>query len=360
MIIVSVAGDVETPDWPGETPAPAEPAPEAPAQADIAYASAPGRDDRTPLEFIDLVFQRGDPTLPGKLSGIGPVFWPAGGRGSGALIARDVVLTTVHLFVKGGTWHGGNGLLPVPPDPIQGSIFLAACGRSYAFTDLPCYATHTLMMRKELRSDGLQAQHVFGVFCTFAGVISAGSHPNGTTGLIETKGCDGVPGGSGGPLLLSRDAGATYEIVGVANSYRPNTEFNNYTRIEGVFAAHLARFLPGFASNRNGVKADVHSDANRENLGNVRPAIAHRKIGARPMTRALASRLAKLEALRKRPTRVRNHVVTVDPEGRVIGAMTKRRPVMIVVDHGTDEQWEAKLLKQQARLIAQHDEKPMQ
>lgn len=78
------------------------------------------------------------------------------------------------------------------------------------------------------------------------------------------------------------------------------------------------------------------------------------------MAGAFKSRLAKLEALRKRPTRVRNHVVTVDPEGRVVGAMTKRRPVMIVVDHGTDEEWEAALLKQQARLIAQHDEKPMQ
>jgi hypothetical protein len=78
------------------------------------------------------------------------------------------------------------------------------------------------------------------------------------------------------------------------------------------------------------------------------------------MTRALASRLAKLEALRKRPTRVRNHVVTLDPEGRVIGPLTKRRPVMIVVDHGTNDEWEAALSAQQSKLIGDAAEQPTQ
>lgn len=71
------------------------------------------------------------------------------------------------------------------------------------------------------------------------------------------------------------------------------------------------------------------------------------------MSGAFKSRLAKLEALRKRPTRVRNHVVTVDPEGRVIGPLTKRRPVMIVVDHGTGDEWEAALSAQQSKLIGE-------
>lgn len=69
------------------------------------------------------------------------------------------------------------------------------------------------------------------------------------------------------------------------------------------------------------------------------------------MSGAFKSRLAKLEALRKRPSRVRSHVVTVDAEGRVIGVLTKHRPVMIVVDHGTDAEWEAALMDQQSNLI---------
>lgn len=29
----------------------------------------------------------------------------------------------------------------------------------------------------------------------------------------------------------------------MANSYRPNSEYNNYTRIEGAFAKHLSTFV---------------------------------------------------------------------------------------------------------------------
>jgi hypothetical protein len=52
-----------------------------------------------------------------------------------------------------------------------------------------------------------------------------------------------VPGGSGGPLIVSRDGGASFSIVGVTNSYRKGTEYNNYTRIEGAFAKHLSTSL---------------------------------------------------------------------------------------------------------------------
>lgn len=69
------------------------------------------------------------------------------------------------------------------------------------------------------------------------------------------------------------------------------------------------------------------------------------------MGAAFKSRLIKLEALRKRPVRVRNHVVTVDAEGRVIGQMTDCRPMMLVKDHGTDAEWEAKLRRQQSALV---------
>ncbi|MEM6680435.1 MAG: hypothetical protein AAF675_21420 [Pseudomonadota bacterium] len=307
MIVGTMATHVAAPALLGEEPQPAEPE-VPPAKPGVAYAPAPGRDDRTPVEFMDQVFALDDPAIADKLTGVGPVFWTTG-RGSGALIAPDVVLTTAHLFVKDGTWKGGSTLLPIPPDPSQGSIYLAACGRSYPFSlidvgdeaprrqlgidyaiarlkepacdaaailkpavlsadeiaaltgvssaivkigayksdDLDRWAKHPLMTGKEVRTDGLHRFHVFGVACTLVGVRDTGPHHRGSTSLFESEGCDGVPGGSGGPLLFSRDGGKSYEIIGVANSYRPNTEYNNFTRIEGAVAAHLAQFLPAGA-----------------------------------------------------------------------------------------------------------------
>lgn len=272
---------------------------------EVPYAPAPGRDDRTPLAYLSHVFALDDPALPAKLNGIGPVFWPHGGRGSGALISPTLVLTTAHLFVKNGVWHGANGAVPVPPAASEGFIYLAACGERYKFSKIevgseaprsrlgldyaiamldrpacpeasilpvtptpddladaerdaaiivnmgvygfastPRYAGHPLFTSRKPRSDALHQQAVFGVRCAVTGYDDTGDVAQGSTGLIITEGCDGVPGGSGGPLLLSTDGGATYSIIGVANSYRPNTEYNNYTRIEGAFAAHLGRHLP--------------------------------------------------------------------------------------------------------------------
>ena len=111
-----------------------QPEPEAPVTAfDIPYAPAPGRDDLTPVSYMSHVFGLDDPTLPGKLSGIGPVFWDHAGRGTGTLIAPNVVLTTAHLFVDDGKWEGPGGATDNPPDPSAGRIFLAVCNRSYTF-----------------------------------------------------------------------------------------------------------------------------------------------------------------------------------------------------------------------------------
>ncbi len=64
-------------------------------------------------------------------------------------------------------------------------------------------------------------------------------------GLILTDGCWGRPGSSGAPLIVSRDGGETYRIIGVANSYsKTDSEFNNFTRVTGRFASHLMRFAP--------------------------------------------------------------------------------------------------------------------
>mmetsp|Transcript_543 Transcript_543/g.1557 ORF Transcript_543/g.1557 Transcript_543/m.1557 type:complete len:81 (+) Transcript_543:1689-1931(+) len=61
---------------------------------------APSWDDRLPLEYGSPSFGLNDPALTAKLAGIGPTFWKGAGQGTGALISRDVVLTTGHLFAK--------------------------------------------------------------------------------------------------------------------------------------------------------------------------------------------------------------------------------------------------------------------
>lgn len=269
------------------------------------YAPSPGRDDRTPIEYASQVFGLNDPELADGVSGVGPVLWKGQGQGTGALIARDVVLTTAHLFVKNGNWTGANGAVPVPPPASNGFIYLAACGRSYAFSsievgseaprsrlgldyaiaklaqpactkaevlpvietpddlsglqgddarilnigsywtaDLPRVAEHPLFTGRKTRSDGMHKLHVFAVKCRITGFQSTGDVAGGSTGLVITNGCDGVPGGSGGPLIAAQGEAGDYRIIGVANSYRPSDpEYNNYTRIEGAFADHLRRHV---------------------------------------------------------------------------------------------------------------------
>lgn len=308
MIMSAAEKDVTLPNWVVEyltgekeeqQPAPV-PGPK--SSNPVPYAPAPSRDDRTPLAYMGHVFALDDPELPGKLSGIGPVYWDHSGRGTGALIAPDLVLTTGHLFAKDGKWHGPFGRTDKAPAPSDGRIYLEACGQayalkaihlgskaprarlgldyaiaelatpacdaaailpvaqtpndlvgatdqvflnlgSYAFTDIARYADHPIFADKAASRRVHDRQAVFGVHCTPTGRVGTGRVSDGSTGVIITEGCDGVPGGSGGPVVLSRDGGATYSIVGVANSYRANTEYNNYTRIEGAFAAHLARFV---------------------------------------------------------------------------------------------------------------------
>lgn len=309
MIVSAAEKDVTLPPWliefftqePEDKPEPA-PVPKSKSAHAVPYAPVPGRDDRTPLAYVGHVFELDDPDLPAKLSGVGPVYWAHGGRGSGALIAPDVVLTTGHLFAAKGKWEGPHGLSHKPPSPSDGYIYLEACAQSYplkaihmgsmapraglgldyaivelaapacpeaavlpvaltpedlvgaedqiflnmgsyAFSDITRFATHPIFSGKAARTTSYERQAVFGVRCTPTGRDDTGSVADGSTAVIVTEGCGGVPGGSGGPVVLSRDGGATYSIVGVANSYRAKTEYNNYTSIEGAFAKHLSGFV---------------------------------------------------------------------------------------------------------------------
>lgn len=270
----------------------------------VSYAPVPGRDDRTPSAFMSMVFGLADPNLEDRLSGIGPVFWDHAGRGTGAMISPTVVLSTAHLFVERGKWGGPHGFTEKPPAPSDGRIFLPVRGRSYDFakielgsmspranlgldyaiavlsepvceaaTILPVspgpddiaaddddqvfmdlgfygygevarYANHPIFTDREARSDGMHKLAMFGVVCDPIRNQATKPVVGGSTGLIITSGCDGRPGSSGGPALLSRDGGQSYAIVGVSNSYRKtDPEYNNFTRVEGAFAAHLERHV---------------------------------------------------------------------------------------------------------------------
>lgn len=287
---------------------PPQPAPRPPQAPEIApdfpYAPIPGRDDRTPPVFMSMVFGLGDPNLEDKLSGIGPVFWDHAGRGTGAMISPTVLLSTAHLFVERGKWDGPHGFTEKPPAPSDGRIYLPVCGRSYQFAKIELgsmspranlgedyaiavleepvcdeaailpvglgpddiatggagqifldlgfygyrevarYADHPIFTEREVRADRMHELAMFGVVCEPVQNQATKPVPEGTTGLIISDGCDGLPGSSGGPALLSRDDGETYTIVGVSNSYRKSDpEYNNYTRIEGAMAAHLARHV---------------------------------------------------------------------------------------------------------------------
>lgn len=136
-------------------------------------------------------------------------------------------------------------VLPVAatPDDLDGAKdqILLSIG-AYRFADIPRYAGHPLYASRPT-SDRNARYDVFGVKCVSTGRDDTGDVPEGSTAVINTEGCDGIPGGSGGPLLVSRDGGESYTIIGVTNSYRPKTEYNNYTRIEGAFAKHLSQYV---------------------------------------------------------------------------------------------------------------------
>lgn len=67
--------------------------------------------------------------------------------------------------------------------------------------------------------------------------------------------------------------------------------------------------------------------------------------------KALTARIRRLEADRRPAPRVRSSVVTIDARtGAIIGPKPKGK-VMVVYHHGNDDEWEAQLQAQQARLI---------
>ncbi len=118
--------DVEAPN--ADEPLPPEPS--------VPLGQNPGWDDRTPLEYMSHYFDIDDPYLTEKLSGFGTVDWVGRYSGTGALIAPDVVLSTGHAFAKSGQWLTISGHHTPAHNPSAGSIFLAACGRSYEFVHI--------------------------------------------------------------------------------------------------------------------------------------------------------------------------------------------------------------------------------
>ncbi|MEL6646281.1 MAG: hypothetical protein AAFQ05_01030 [Pseudomonadota bacterium] len=277
---------------------PPEPAPR--VRHAIPFAPSPLRDDRTPLAYLDWVFGLDDPDAATDLNGVGRMFWFERNEATGALIAPNVVLTTAHVFAEDGLWKADGELSPERPEARNGRIYLEACGRSYRFAhirlgdiaprvptlgldfalavleapacpeasilpvaipphdlvdhadqillalgsypiaDITAYADHPIFAGRAGRDMSFSA---FGVRCAATGIRPTGEVAEGATSLIATEGCDGVPGGSGGPLVLSRDGGKTYNIVGISNSYSPDTEFNSWTRVHGAVAAQLRAFV---------------------------------------------------------------------------------------------------------------------
>ena len=121
----------------------------------------------------------------------------------------------------------------------QDQIFLST--GIYAYGDLPRYADHPYYASRD--QGPYDHLDLFLVRCRTVGREDTGAVDAGSTAVTAMRGCDGRPGSSGSAGLLSRDGGKTYAVVGVRNSGRPGTEYNNDTRIEGAFAAHLSAFV---------------------------------------------------------------------------------------------------------------------
>lgn len=299
MIATAISQDLDWHLWGGDSSEQSQPLPHLTQPQGIPFAPSPDRDDRTPIPYLSLVFGLGDPTLATKLSGVGITFWEHSGRGSGTLIAPDIVLTTGHLFAENGLWKGPDGLTAERPPASDGRFYLETCGRSYTFrhirlgdviprqplgldyavavledpvceeamimpvvitpldlarhddqillaigayeiADVTQYAGHPVF---KWRSGSEAHLGIFGVRCQATGMRDTGEVAEGATAVIETEGCDAKPGGSGGALVLSRDGGQTYNLVGVTNSYQPDSEYNNFTQIDGAVARQLQSFV---------------------------------------------------------------------------------------------------------------------
>lgn len=69
------------------------------------------------------------------------------------------------------------------------------------------------------------------------------------------------------------------------------------------------------------------------------------------MTHSLKHRIAKLEARNQPPQRMQCNVVRFTPEGDLVGDMPTSKRLLIVTDFGTDDEWQAAAIAQQAKLI---------
>lgn len=70
--------------------------------------------------------------------------------------------------------------------------------------------------------------------------------------------------------------------------------------------------------------------------------------------KALSARIKKLETRRKSPERVLSNVVCIDVEtDRVLSPLPTSDKIMLYYSYGSDADWEAAALQQQATLIEQ-------
>lgn len=254
-----------------------------------------GTDNRVPVEALSDVWGLDDPELPAKLSGIGKLEWryeDSVSTCTASLIHQRMVITAAHCVTEDGLsaepqklWfysvacdskyraqdlyvktHQPIGQTDIDyaylllesstcPDavPFQAVTLtdetaLEIRERSYPLLSLSVFPFAATERHGEFplaQSDALaryKSYTAFGVFCrldpsqpTVSDIEDAFTH--------KTEGCSNFPGNSGGPLLVSLDFGATYQIF--ATNYGSirgsDGRLGVYPRIRGEYARDLER-----------------------------------------------------------------------------------------------------------------------
>jgi len=264
------------------------------------------KDDRVPLLALSEEYGLQDANLPAKLSSVGAIFTPlkdrpsAFSRGTGALLGRrDFVVTAAHLFTGMGWQASELGQAGI-------TIYIPVCDRSYPITDVyikttdptrnikldyaflklgvpaceeakpfqaatltdeavtemaarhyPLLSLSTFRPEDTARAEEFpnalevaraQAKPylIYGVFCRFTDVANNIAGPSDAL-FYRAEGCDTYPGNSGGPLLVSLDAGRSYKLIGTL--YGCRGAYSCYPRIKGVYASDLETHFAKWAAD---------------------------------------------------------------------------------------------------------------